>query len=141
MTGIDKAPMQDNRPAKARKPAAGTVSRANYDAALRLLEDARDRLVLAEARAREDAMGTDAARADYLPAELVRRLLAGEHPVRVWREHRGLASKDLAAAARVTPSYLSEIERGRKPGSFDAMLRIAKALNIGPEHLAPDQGG
>ena len=76
------------------------------------------------------------ARADYLPIELVQRLSAGEHPVRVWRAHRGLTLKALAAAAGVAPSYLSEIETRRKPGSFATLAKIAAALRITLDDLA-----
>ena len=115
-----------------------TLSRSRYEALLRRVEDADDHAVLAVQRAREEALGKPAARADYLPAELVRRMVAGESPVRIWREHRGMSGKALAEAARVTPSYLSEIESGKKPGSFDAMARIAEALNVRMEDLAAE---
>ena len=70
------------------------------------------------------------------PAELVNRLLAGEHPVRVWRAHRGLTRDALAIAAAVSPSYLTEIETRRKPGSFDALAKIVKALAISLDDVA-----
>ena len=49
-------------------------------------------------------------------------------PVRVWRAHRGLGRDALAAAAGIAPSYLSEIETRRKPGSFAA---LAATLSVG----------
>ena len=74
-----------------------TLSRAEYEALIERLEDAED-LAAATAEAREAALGKEKARADYLPIELVRRLSAGEHPVRAWRAHRGLGRDALAAA-------------------------------------------
>ena len=49
------------------------------------------------------------------PAELVRRLVEGEHPVRVWRTHRGMTARSVAGAARIPSPYLSAIERAVKP--------------------------
>ena len=51
----------------------------------------------------------------WAPAELVHRIAEGEHPVRVWRTHRGMTARSLAAAAGIPSSYLSTIERGVKP--------------------------
>jgi transcriptional regulator with XRE-family HTH domain len=36
----------------------------------------------------------------------------------------------LAGTAGLSSSYLSEIESGKKPGSFDTMGRIAGALGV-----------
>ena len=100
------------------------------------MEDAEDLAAVAAAEAREAALGEEKARADYLPIELVRRLSAGEHPVRVWRVHRGLGRDALAAAAGIAPSYLSEIETRHKPDSFGALAKLAKALHISLDDLA-----
>ena len=75
-----------------------TLSRAEYEALIERLEDAEDLATVAATEAREAALGKEEARADYLPIELVRRLSAGEHPVRAWRAHRGLGRDALAAA-------------------------------------------
>jgi DNA-binding XRE family transcriptional regulator len=114
-----------------------TLTRKQYEALVRRIEDAEDRLAVTKQRDREAALGKEKARADYLPAELVRRLLAGESAVRIWREHRGMTLRGLAEAASVQPSYLSEIENGKKPGSLDAMARIARALHVPLDDLAP----
>jgi transcriptional regulator with XRE-family HTH domain len=37
----------------------------------------------------------------------------------------------------VSTAYLSQIETGRKPGSFDAMAKLARALGVAMEDLAP----
>ena len=57
-------------------------------------------------------------------------------PVRVWRQHRGLTREGLAAAAGIAPSYLTEIETGKKPGSFRALARLAAALRISLDDIA-----
>lgn len=74
-------------------------------------------------------------RDDALPVALYRRIRAGEHPVRVWREHRGLGLNALARNAGMSAPYLSEIENGTKPGSTAAMKKIAAALEIDLDEL------
>ena len=118
------------------KPDTVTLTRAEYEALIERIEDAEDNAFLDDVEARERAIGKEKARADYLSAELVRRLIDGEHPVRVWRAHRGLSRDDLAAAAGIAPSYLSKIETRRKPGSFAALAKIAAALCISLDDLA-----
>jgi DNA-binding Xre family transcriptional regulator len=112
------------------------LTRSEYEALLERLEDAEDNAFLDGVEERERALGKETARADYLPAELVRRLMDGEHPVRVWRAHRGLAREALAAAAGIAPSYLTEIETRRKPGSFAALAKISAALRVSLDDLA-----
>ena len=113
-----------------------TLTRAEYEALLERIEDAEDNALLDVVEARERAIGKDKARVDYLSSELVRRLIDGEHPVRIWRAHRGLSRDDLAAAAGIAPSYLSEIETRRKRGSFGALAKRAAALHISLDDLA-----
>ena len=72
-----------------------------------------------------------------MPIELTKRLIAGGVPVRVWREHRGFSARALAARAGISPAYLSQIETGKKPGSFDAMAKLARALAVDMEDLEP----
>jgi DNA-binding XRE family transcriptional regulator len=113
-----------------------TLPRAEYEALLDRVEEAEDVIALDRLDARLAAAGAPEALADYLPIELVKRLSAGEHPVRVWRAHRGLTREALAAAAGVSPSYLTEIETGRKPGSLDAMMKLAAALRVPLDDIA-----
>ena len=98
------------------------------------VEDAADAAQLREAEARVDA-GED----EYVPIAMTRRLMAGEVPVRVWREHRGLSARALADRAEISAAYLSQIETGKKPGSFDAMAKVARALGVEMEDLEPWQ--
>jgi DNA-binding XRE family transcriptional regulator len=113
-----------------------TLTRAEYEALLDRLEDAEDRATLDRLEARIAAVGFETTTADYLPIELVKHLSAGEHPIRVWRTHRELTREALAAAAGVSPSYLTEIETGRKPGSFAAIAKLAAALKVPLDDIA-----
>ncbi|MBF0305811.1 MAG: helix-turn-helix transcriptional regulator [Alphaproteobacteria bacterium] len=101
------------------------------------VEDAEDVATLRIAEAREKEIGKEAARADHLPVELVMRLLAGEHPVRIWRERRGLSSRALAEKAGIARSYLVEIEGRKKIGSVAAYRRLAAALALAVDDLLP----
>jgi DNA-binding XRE family transcriptional regulator len=109
-----------------------TLRRADYEALLEALEDAADVVALRDAEA-----AVARGESELLPIEMVERLLAGESPVKVWRSHRGMSAQQLAKIADVAPSYLSEIETGKKPGSFDAMARLARALGVAMEDLTP----
>ncbi|GLQ07786.1 helix-turn-helix transcriptional regulator [Sneathiella chinensis] len=74
---------------------------------------------------------------ETFPAELVERLVLGEeNPVRVFREYRGLAVKDLATAVGVSPQMISQIEGGRKSPALDTAKRIAAALKVTLDDLA-----
>jgi len=107
-----------------------TLTRAEYEAILDRVEDAEDAAAVAEHRALVAAHGEEAIYADSLPMPLVSRMLQGEHPLRVWREHRGLTGKQLAAASGVPQGYISEIESRKKPGSLNAMVKLAQALAL-----------
>jgi DNA-binding XRE family transcriptional regulator len=113
-----------------------TLPRAEYEALISRLEDAEDNAVIDRLEARIEREGFAAATADYMSGELVARLVAGEHPIRIWRAHRGMTREALAAAAGVSPSYLSEIETRRKPGSLDAMIKLAAALRVSLDDIA-----
>jgi DNA-binding XRE family transcriptional regulator len=113
-----------------------TLSRVQYEALLDRLEEAEDKAALDALEAWIAKHGFAEAMQDYLPMELTKRLSSGEHPIRVWRTHRGLTREALAAAAGVSPSYLTEIETRRKPGSFDAIAKIAAALRISLDDIA-----
>jgi DNA-binding XRE family transcriptional regulator len=76
---------------------------------------------------------------EAFPAELGIKLTdahrAGKSLVPVWREYRGMTQTTLADASGVNRVYLSEIEIGNKPGSVEALKRIAEALRIGLDDL------
>ena len=112
------------------------LRRRDYDALMQAYEDAADALALAEVRAREAAGD-----AEYVPVELAERIfVGGEHPVRVWREHRGLTLGALAKASGIAQSYVSEIEHGKKRGSVRALAALAKVLRVDIEDLlAPER--
>ena len=104
------------------------VPRAEYEALRNAVdEDAMDAVIIQRVLENPDQ--------ELLPFELVKRIAGGEHPVRVWRDYRGTRAAELAAAAGIAASYLSDIENGKKPGSVRAMKRIADALNVTVDDL------
>ena len=73
---------------------------------------------------------------DWVPAELADRIFdAGLHPVRAWREHRGLTQAALAEAAGVPQPTVVAIESGTEAGTTDQMRALAQALGISLETL------
>ena len=72
---------------------------------------------------------------EFFPFDMVKRLLGGEHPVRVFRTYRKLTQKQLAAKAGINALYLSQIERGRRTGSARLLAALARALNVDVDNL------
>ena len=72
---------------------------------------------------------------ERVPIELIDRLLAGENPIKVWREHRGLSQRALAAQAGLNFTYLSQIETGARKGTVKTMKKLAQALGVDLEDL------
>jgi DNA-binding XRE family transcriptional regulator len=87
---------------------------AAYDAAKRQLKAGEDELV---------------------PADIANRLLDGENPVRVWRNHRGMTLAELSKAAGISQPYLSQIENGSRDGTVSTMRALADALHVDLDDL------
>lgn len=81
----------------------------------------------------------DAARAEdageRLPHDVVRRLVNGESPLKVFREHRAMTQGALAMAAHMSSSYVSQTERGALRPSKKALTAFAAALKVDIEDL------
>lgn len=73
-----------------------------------------------------------------LPEAVWDRLEARESPVRVLRDFRAMTQKELAEAAGISQSYLSEIERGTREGTLSTIKAIAKALAVPLSVLTED---
>ena len=115
-----------------------TIPKAEYDALLDRLEEVEDALAVKHFRESVDTQGWEAAIKDCLPVDLVERKLAGEHPVRIWREQRKLTLRALGELAHLPASYISEIENFAKPGSYSAYAKIGRALDLPIEAVGPD---
>ena len=114
------------------KADAVIVAADEYAALLQRIEDAED------ARAAREIMARTKPE-NFLSADEVERMvLDGTSPVRVWRQHRRIMVKDLAAAAGISATYLTEIERGHKPGSARALKALAEVLDVDAASLVRD---
>ena len=92
---------------------------------------------LADLSAHDHAMAA-IARGDeeLLPEAFAKRLIAGESPVRVWRELRGLTQAALSIASGVNRVQIANIESGAKSGSVATLRKLADALGVGLDDLA-----
>ena len=94
-----------------------TLTRAQYEA------------LLAEKATLEDQVAAlDADDGSRIPHEVALAIMEGKHPIVAFRTHLGMTVRDLAARTGTATGYLSEIERGRKPGSAATLSRIAEVL-------------
>jgi len=71
-----------------------------------------------------------------LPTPFADWIIEGQNKIKVWRRYRGITARVLAKRANLSASYLSQIEKGERDGSFDTIKKIAAALNIGVDDLA-----
>ena len=92
---------------------------------------------LADLRAHDHAMAA-IARGDeeLVPAAFAKRLIAGESPLRVWRDLRGLTQTALSTASGVNRVQIANIESGAKSGSVATLRKLADALAVGLDDLA-----
>jgi DNA-binding XRE family transcriptional regulator len=74
---------------------------------------------------------------ESVPWSLVKRLSAGENPIRVWREFRDLQPDELASQVGVSETDLRELEGGHVEPGLAVAARIARALRIDLEDLVP----
>jgi transcriptional regulator with XRE-family HTH domain len=76
-------------------------------------------------------------RESVVPTHLKYRLILGES-IRAYRKQCRLSQEKLAEKAELHPVYISAVERGVKTISMDALVRIAKALDVRIRDLVKD---
>ncbi|MHA1545490.1 MAG: helix-turn-helix domain-containing protein [Alphaproteobacteria bacterium] len=124
-------------------PAVQTIRNAAGEPEFAALPHAQFEILWTQARratgieAAADAITFEINRLALIPSEVVHRISKGEHPVRVWRLHRKMKAVELARAAGISPGYLSEIETGKKDGTFRTMAQIAQTLGVRLDDLMP----
>jgi len=69
------------------------------------------------------------------PATVLDRLLDGENPVKVFRDHAGLTQKQLAEKLGVSTGYVSQVERGGRRLSRKTQALAATLLDVGMADL------
>ncbi|MCB2189891.1 MAG: helix-turn-helix domain-containing protein [Deltaproteobacteria bacterium] len=112
------------------KPAFALMPIEEYERLVTALEDAHDAATIEEFY-RRLVSGEE----ETFPAEVADRLLAGEHPVRVLRSHRGMTLQQVADACGVTNSHISQIEKGKRSMSTELLKKMAVALRVDAELL------
>ena len=109
-----------------------TIPKTEYQRLCAVEEDLADIQAALAVQARIDA-GTE----ELVPETVADRLIDGEPPLRVWREHRGLSQSALARAAATSRIQIVDIEAGRRTGSVRTLRRLADALRIGLDDIVP----
>ena len=102
-----------------------------YRSLAELAEDAGDSLAAERAEARR------LAGEEYVPHCVVERLVAGEHPLAVWRTYRGMTPQDLAARAGLAIERLTAIEAQDGRASAREWRRLADALDLELDDIMP----
>ncbi len=85
--------------------------------------------------ARIDELLAAKERGAALSLEGTKRIVAGESPLRVWREERGYTQKELAVKAGIGAGHISLIELGHRVGTAATLKRLAKALQVDLDDL------
>jgi DNA-binding XRE family transcriptional regulator len=91
------------------------------------VEDVEDTALFDAARAADDGF--------RIPAAVANAILDGEHPVKAWREQRGLTQETLAAKAGISKAYLCQIETRKRVGALKTLRAIADALALKVDDL------
>jgi DNA-binding XRE family transcriptional regulator len=104
-------------------------------------EDADDIAAVAAARASdaEFAARLAAERGDpvdtTVPLQVIKAKLEGVHPLKAWREYRGITQTELGSRSAVARDLIAQIETHKKQGSVATLDRLAQALGIPIEAL------
>jgi DNA-binding XRE family transcriptional regulator len=72
---------------------------------------------------------------ELIPLELIERRLAGENPMKIWREYRGLTQEALAKRSKVSRPMIAAIEFGHKTGGIGILKKLAVALGVDVDDL------
>jgi DNA-binding XRE family transcriptional regulator len=94
--------------------------------------------MLADIRAYDEAKAQLKTDEELIPSRVVYALLDGENSIRVWREYRGLTQQQLAAQAKISKPYLSQLESGKRHGTTEVLQALAQALQVSLEDIIAD---
>ncbi len=106
------------------------IPRAEYDWLRAASEELADIIAYDRVQAAL-ASGADEA----IPADFAKRLIAGESPLRVYRDLRRMTQVALAEAAGVNRVQIADIEAGRGRGSVETLRKLADALDVAIDDL------
>jgi len=77
--------------------------------------------------------------AEQAPEPLLREALG--LTLRAFRADKGVTLRELAGVARVSPGYLSELERGRKEVSSELLASVCHALDVSVSDVLIEAAG
>lgn len=103
----------------------------DYQRLVDIAEDKQDALSAEAAEQRRNAGE------EYLPANMVDRIIHGESALRVWRKYRGMTLDELSERANTRKSMLSEIENGKAQGKPVLWRALADALDVSTDDILP----
>ncbi len=98
-----------------------TIPKDEYERLLSARDDLEDII------AARKALETDE---ESFPSDIVKRLVAGESPLAVFREYRGISQAELARQSGVNRIQIIDIEKGRSTGSVETLKKLADALEV-----------
>jgi ribosome-binding protein aMBF1 (putative translation factor) len=100
------------------------LSREEFDRLSEAAEHYSDIVAAVEAQRRRE--GGE----EYIPQDVVNRLVAGENPLKVWRKFRGFTQQELADKVGHQDAYISKLEKGRAEGPVELWQKLARVLNV-----------
>lgn len=104
------------------KPLYYVVPADLWAAVRQTIEDAEDAAEYAAAKASDDDV--------RYPSAVAHAIADGAHPVRAWREHRGLTLQQVADAAGLSKPFVSQIEGGKRVGTAATLKKLSRALGV-----------
>ncbi len=75
---------------------------------------------------------------EYVPHELVKRLIDGHAPLLVWREYRGLTQQALGQKVGLSKMTISGLELGKRDTSSKNWRALATVLNVDVDDILPE---
>lgn len=92
-------------------------------------EDVQDIAAVRDFESRDDGF--------RVPHEVMKRELETGSSVLAWRQYRQMSQEALAKACGISKPYLSQIETGKRAGSTRTLRKLAKALGVSLDAVAP----
>ena len=102
-------------------PAFAVLPYSEYEKVLEIIENLQDI---------EAVKAVQLDQNEHFPLDLVERIAAGEHPIKAFREYRGISQTELAKKVNVSRQYISQIEAGDRAGSTKLLKVIATVLDV-----------
>ena len=75
-----------------------------------------------------------------VPLQVVKAKLDGAHPLKAWREYRGITQAELASRSAVARDLIAQIETHKRQGSVATIDRLARTLGLPIEALIDHRG-